>query len=114
MPLGGERHCGETSTLPEHPRCRATSKRTGQRRQAPALRGWTVCRMHGARGGHSPGARHPASKHGARTQECVQIRKAINEMVREVNRLKGRGEEGGTSAKRQHGNRAGQLTGSGS
>jgi hypothetical protein len=31
------------------PRCRARSKRTGQRCKAPAVRGFRVCRMHGAR-----------------------------------------------------------------
>ena len=32
------------------PRCSATSKRSGQPCQAPAVRGRHVCRMHGARG----------------------------------------------------------------
>jgi len=31
------------------PRCTATSKRTGKPCRAPAVRGWQVCRMHGAR-----------------------------------------------------------------
>jgi hypothetical protein len=30
--------------------CSATSKRTRERCKAPAVRGWTVCRFHGARG----------------------------------------------------------------
>jgi hypothetical protein len=33
------------------PRCTAKSKRTGKPCRAPAVRGWKVCRMHGARGG---------------------------------------------------------------
>jgi tripartite-type tricarboxylate transporter receptor subunit TctC len=33
------------------PRCSATSKRTRERCKAPAVRGWRVCRFHGARGG---------------------------------------------------------------
>jgi hypothetical protein len=32
-------------------RCSATSKRTHERCKAPAVRGWAVCRFHGARGG---------------------------------------------------------------
>ena len=31
--------------------CTAMSKRSGQRCKNPAVRGWTVCRMHGAGGG---------------------------------------------------------------
>ena len=31
------------------PRCTAKSKRTGKRCCAPAVRGYRVCRMHGAR-----------------------------------------------------------------
>jgi len=33
------------------PRCSATSKRSRQKCRAPAVRGWSVCRFHGARGG---------------------------------------------------------------
>jgi hypothetical protein len=32
------------------PRCTAKSKRTGRPCRSPAVRGWKVCRMHGARG----------------------------------------------------------------
>lgn len=32
-------------------RCHARSKTTGERCKAPAVKGWKVCRMHGARGG---------------------------------------------------------------
>lgn len=65
------------------PRCTATSKRSGQRCKAPAVRGWTVCRMHGARGGHGPGQANPAYKHGMRSQEWIEMRKKINDLVRE-------------------------------
>src|SRR6185437_3112699 len=40
------------------PRCTARSKRSGQRCRAPAVRGWRVCRMHGARGGAPEGQRN--------------------------------------------------------
>lgn len=37
------------------PCCTATSKRTGNPCQAPAVRGWSVCRFHGAGGGGPQG-----------------------------------------------------------
>ena len=45
-------------------RCHAKSKRSGLRCQAPAVRGHSVCRMHGAGGGAPRGNRN-ALKHGA-------------------------------------------------
>ena len=41
--------------LQQAPRCSATAKRTRQPCRAPAVRGWTVCRCHGARGGAPTG-----------------------------------------------------------
>jgi hypothetical protein len=46
------------------PRCTATSKRTRQRCKAPAVRGWDVCRFHGAGGGAPKGQANGAWKHG--------------------------------------------------
>jgi hypothetical protein len=46
------------------PRCTATSKRTRQRCKAPAVRGYNVCRFHGARGGAPKGKANGAWKHG--------------------------------------------------
>ena len=63
-------------------RCAAKSKRTGQRCKGPAVKGWTVCRFHGARGGHGSGKANPAYKHGMRTREWEETRKAINDLVR--------------------------------
>lgn len=65
------------------PRCTATSKRTGERCKGPAVRGWSVCRFHGARGGHPPGKYHPSYKHGMRSGEWIEMRKAISELVRQ-------------------------------
>jgi hypothetical protein len=45
-----------TRAVHRSPRCTATSKRTKQRCQAPAVTGWTVCRFHSARGGDPKGA----------------------------------------------------------
>ncbi len=66
------------------PRCRAHSKRTGLPCQGPAMRGWTVCRMHGAGGGHAAGSSHPTWAHGARSQKAVETRRAANELMREA------------------------------
>jgi hypothetical protein len=46
------------------PRCTARSKRTGQRCKAPAVRGYNVCRFHGARGGAPKEHANGAWKHG--------------------------------------------------
>ena len=64
------------------PRCTARSKRSGLTCRAPAVRGWSVCRMHGARGGHGPGKANPAYKHGIRSREWVEMRKEICELAR--------------------------------
>ena len=66
------------------PRCTAHSKRTGEPCRAPAVRGWSVCRMHGARGGAPNGVRHGAYVHGGRTAEAVEARKMVNALVRLV------------------------------
>jgi glucans biosynthesis protein len=44
-------------------RCHAKSKRSGLQCRAPAVRGHSVCRMHGAGGGAPKGNRN-ALKHG--------------------------------------------------
>src|SRR6056297_2562697 len=64
------------------PRCTATSKRTGERCKGPAVRGWRVCRFHGAGGGHSPGKDHPSWRHGMPSQEWIETWRKINELVR--------------------------------
>lgn len=64
------------------PRCTATPKRTGQPCRAPAVRGWRVCRFHGARGGSKAGREANAHKHGMRTAEAVAERKALNDLLR--------------------------------
>ena len=64
------------------PRCLAKAKSTGKPCAAPAVRGWRVCRVHGARGGHGRGEANPAYKHGMRSQEWVELRKSINDLAR--------------------------------
>ena len=70
-----------TKRLNDAPRCIATAKSTGKRCRAPAVQGWSVCRMHGARGGHAAGPSHPSWKHGERSQSANQARKAVNYLI---------------------------------
>jgi hypothetical protein len=51
------------------PRCTAHSKRTGLPCNNPAVKGWRVCRMHGARGGGPSGKRNGNYRHGGRTNQ---------------------------------------------
>ena len=48
----------------------------------PAVNGWGVCRVHGARGGARPGKANPAYRHGGRTREMATLRAAMAELVR--------------------------------
>ena len=66
------------------PRCTATSKRTGQPCQAPAVRGWKVCRFHGARGGGPKGERNGMYRHGQYTQEALKERQLVNDLIRQA------------------------------
>jgi len=71
------------------PRCRALAKRTGQPCRAPAVTGWRVCRMHGARGGHAPGPGPPSWRHGMRSHEAVEMRRLVNRMGRVAREIDG-------------------------
>ncbi len=64
------------------PRCTARAKRTRLPCRAPAVRGWCVCRMHGAGGGAPRGVGHGNYRHGGRTREAVETRRAVNSLVR--------------------------------
>lgn len=55
-------------------RCHAKAKRTGERCKSPAVKGWQVCRIHGARGGAPVGRAHGMWKHGGRSREIRLIR----------------------------------------
>ena len=64
-------------SLPMHQalRCHAKSKRSRLQCQAPAVRGSSVCRMHGAGGGAPKGNRN-ALKHGGFTAEGLALKRA--------------------------------------
>ncbi len=67
-------------------RCSATSKRTGKPSQAPAVRGWTVCRFHGVGGGAPRGARNGRYKNGLFTTEAIEERRCLSELLRQSRR----------------------------
>jgi hypothetical protein len=63
------------------PRCAATSKRPRQNCRAPAVKGWRVCRFHGARGGAPKGKVNGAWKHGRYTNEARAIRQECRALI---------------------------------
>jgi hypothetical protein len=71
-----------TQRLQNAPRCTAKSKRTGLPCRSPAVRGWRVCRMHGAGGGAGSGKEHPNYRHGVRSRDAMALRAAVNNLVR--------------------------------
>jgi hypothetical protein len=85
--VAGESNTNPMSKAHAAPRCTATSKRTGQRCKGPAVKGWRVCRFHGAGGGHSAGKDHPSWRHGMRSREWIKARAEINELVREAREI---------------------------
>ena len=89
QPSGWDREGAETemSDNPMHrcnaaPRCRAKSKRTGLPCRSPAVKGYRVCRMHGARGGAPEGKRNGNFRHGGRTKEAIGASRYINALAR--------------------------------
>ena len=64
------------------PRCHAKAKTTGDRCKAPARRGWTVCRMHGAGGGAPAGPSNGSWLHGGRSQAMEQDRRNLMALVK--------------------------------
>lgn len=69
------------------PRCGAKSKRTGLPCRSPAVGGYRVCRMHGARGGAPQGKGNGNFRHGGRTKEATDASRYIIELARLVRRL---------------------------
>lgn len=64
-------------------RCTAKSKRTGCPCKAPAVKGWAVCRMHGAGGGAPYGPANGQWKGGARSNEIEALRADMRDLVKE-------------------------------
>jgi hypothetical protein len=65
------------------PRCTATSKRTKEPCQAPAVTGWRVCRFHGAGGGAPIGKRNGMYRHGEHTQQAISLRRRLSGLQRQ-------------------------------
>jgi hypothetical protein len=61
-------------------RCHAKSKRTGERCKGAVVKGWDVCRHHGARGGRP-------IKHGRKSNAAKAIRKQTGALVAETSRV---------------------------
>jgi hypothetical protein len=66
------------------PRCKARSKQSGQKCQGFCVKGFSVCRMHGARSNPRRGREHGRYKSGYYTHEAVADRKIITELLREA------------------------------
>lgn len=75
------------SRMQDAPRCHARTKGTGQPCKAPAVKGWRVCRVHGARGGAPKGPANGNYRHGHRTREAVELRRTLSELLRCARKL---------------------------
>jgi hypothetical protein len=69
------------------PRCSATSKRTRERCKASAVRGWTVCHFHGARGGAPKGEANGAYRHGFHTNETKEECRLLLDLLRQSRKV---------------------------
>lgn len=49
--------------------------------QAPAVNGWTVCRMHGAGGGAPSGKANGQWKDGRQSKTAVAIRRLVSDLM---------------------------------
>lgn len=75
-------------SLQNAPRCHAHSKRTKQPCRNPAVKGWKVCRNHGAHGGPPKG--HVNSlKHGRYSASWIEQRKLVRELLEEAQEFLG-------------------------
>lgn len=70
-------------------RCSARSKRTGLPCGAPAVRGWNVCRIHGAGGGAPPGPSNGRFRTGYWTKEAVAARAALRALLKQCREVIG-------------------------
>lgn len=56
-------------------RCSAKAKATRTRCNSPAVKGWAVCRMHGAGGGAPTGPANGTWKHGGRSNAMIELQR---------------------------------------
>jgi glucans biosynthesis protein len=70
------------------PRSKARSKRSGKPCQSPAVRGHSVCRMHGAGGGAPIGNRN-ARRHGAYSADSIDLVGQVRALARTARQMLG-------------------------
>ncbi len=68
-------------------RCKAKSKRSGEQCKNFALKGWSVCRMHGAKGGPRTQegydvCKKAPQKHGMYNQESLEELKIMRKLLK--------------------------------
>lgn len=68
------------------PRCEAMSKRTRKPCQAPAVKGWKVCRFHGAGGGAPEGEGNGRYLHGFYTNGAIEERRIVSAILRQTSK----------------------------
>lgn len=76
-----------TERLRAAKRCHAARKRDLEPCNAPAVRGWNVCRVHGAGGGAPRGERQGNYRHGQRTIEAKTERRLFRDELRQLRML---------------------------
>lgn len=69
------------------PRCTARSKRTLKPCKQPAVKGWRVCRFHGAGGGAPCGPAHGNYRHGMKTKAAIAERRRLARLLAESREL---------------------------
>jgi glucans biosynthesis protein len=80
-------HKRNTIPMLSSPRCGART-RSGAPCRSPAVGGKKRCRMHGgAEGSGAPRGNQNALKHGAYTQEALQRRAEMREVIRDARKL---------------------------
>jgi hypothetical protein len=72
---------GTNCVFPNARQCSARSKRSSCQCRAPALKGWTVCRFHGANGGQKSGPANSQFRHGLFTQDAIAERRSLRAML---------------------------------
>lgn len=67
--------------LQEWRRCAAKAKRSGTDCLNPAVTGWSVCRMHGAKGGAPSGSANGRWRHGNRPRSTEAMSRDLAELM---------------------------------
>ena len=81
------RHLRNTSAMLSSPRCGART-RSGKPCRSPAVSGKRRCRMHGgAPGSGAPRGNQNALKHGLFTREALEVRRLVQDLLRQSRML---------------------------